>query len=200
VVLKGVNACLKGCSRLEVVGEARDGLEAVSQARSLAPDLVLMDLEMPQMNGLEAVETLRKQMPRIKVLMLSAFANPEYLRAAVHSGADGYLLKDAKPEQLIQAIDAIVRGESVFPAPPVPHPASAQAAEPQLSTREREVLILIAEGLTNHQIAARFKLGVRTVETHRQAVMRKLGIHSIAGLTRFAVACGLVAVAEGATR
>jgi two-component system nitrate/nitrite response regulator NarL len=158
-----------------------------------------MDLEMPQMNGIAAVEALRKEMPQIKVLMLSSFGNPEYVRAAVHSGANGYLLKDAEPEELIRAIDAIDRGESFFsPAPPAPKQTYSGTFGPQLSRREKEVLILIAEGFSNQEIAARFDLGVRTVETHRQALMRKLDIHTIAGLTRFAVARGLVSVAETA--
>jgi two-component system, NarL family, nitrate/nitrite response regulator NarL len=193
VVLSGMKACLKSYSHLEVVGEARNGLEAVKQARTLVPDLVLMDLEMPQMNGLAAIEILRKELPQLKVLILSSFGNPEYVRAAVQSGVHGYLLKDAEPEELIRAIDVVDQGGTFFSVPPSARRTSVPSgARQHLSKRETEVLVLIASGLSNQEIATRLHLGVRTVETHRQALMRKLDIHSIAGLTRFAVARGLI--------
>jgi two-component system, NarL family, nitrate/nitrite response regulator NarL len=201
VVLNGMKACLKGYSHLEVVGEARNGLEAIKQARTLVPDLVLMDLEMPQMNGLAAIEILREEMPQLKVLILSSFGNPEYVRAAVQSGAHGYLLKDVEPREIIRAIDVVDQGGTFFSVRPLPRRTGVpNGARPLLSKRETEVLVLIASGLSNQEIATRFSLGVRTVETHRQALMRKLDIHSIAGLTRFAVARGLISADTAPTQ
>lgn len=195
VVLRGLSASLRTYTHLEVLGEARDGLEAVNQARKLVPDVVVMDYDMPLLNGLAATETLQRKAPQVRVLILSAFGNPEYVRAAAQSGARGYLLKDSPIPNLIEAIETIHRGECYFSSglgKAAVRPCGPAQLGPKLSKREQDVLTLIAEGFTTSEIAARFAIGSRTVETHRQGLMRKLDIHSVAGLTRYAVARGLV--------
>ncbi len=201
VVRKGLRTCLTVQEQVLVVGEAGDGHEGVRKAKELLPDVVLMDIDMPGLNGLSATELLRKENPSIKVLILSMHRHPEYVVRILQSGARGYVLKEAAPEELVRAIQAVQAGETFF-SPEIarlalnqfvhgkgeaPHPA-------QLSNREREVLVTIAEGLSNKEIASRLGVGVRTVETHRERIMRKLNIHSVAGLTKFAIANGLVSL------
>jgi two-component system nitrate/nitrite response regulator NarL len=201
VVRQGLSCCLALNQQIKVVGEASDGQEALLKAKELSPDVVLMDVEMPKLNGLAAMELLRKENPRLKVLILSVNRDPEYVLRILRSGAHGYLLKESSPEEWVRAIQAVDAGETFF-TPDLtrscmnqlanrtgegPHPA-------QLSNREREVVIAIAEGLSNKEIACRLDIGVRTIETHRERIMRKLNIHSVAGLTRFAVMRGMVGI------
>jgi len=203
VVRRGIVSCLSRHASLEVVGEAADGEEALCKARELVPDVLLTDIDMPQMTGLAVTETLHKEMPQIKVLMLSSDTNAEFVLRCARSGANGYILKQASPEEYILAIETVHAGQSFF-SPDVANMAlnqlvrgKEQSPDPSdLSNREREVLTYIAEGLSNKEIACRLNIGTRTVETHRERMMRKLDIHSIAGLTRFAVAKGLVAMPE----
>jgi two-component system, NarL family, nitrate/nitrite response regulator NarL len=200
VVRKGISYCLAQYPHLEIVGEASDGVEAVRKARELSPDIILMDIDMPRMSGLAATEALRRELPQIKVLILSMFSNTDFVVRIIQSGASGYVLKESATEELVKAIDTVANGETFF-SPTVARLALNQfvrgaTEEPNsssLSNREREVLILVAEGLSNKEISTRLDVGVRTVETHRERIMRKLDIHSIAGLTRFAIAKGLVA-------
>jgi two-component system nitrate/nitrite response regulator NarL len=198
VVRKGIGACLARHGHLQIVGEAADGQEAVAKAKELRPDLVLMDIDMPLVSGLAATEQLRKELPEIKVLVLSMHNHPDYVVRILQSGARGYVLKEAPPEQLLTAIETVHSGQAFF-SPGVARVALeqfirgvGQTPEAQLSRREREVLIQIAEGLSNKEIATLLRVGVRTVETHRERIMRKLDIHSVAGLTRFALAQGLI--------
>ncbi len=199
VVRRGLSVCLARQEHFQIVGEAADGQEAISKARELSPDIVLMDVDMPQMNGLTASEILRKELPRTKVLILSMHSHSDYVLRILQSGARGYVLKNASPEELVKAIETVHAGESYF-SPDVARVALNQfvrgAGEgpqiSQISNREREVLIAIAEGLSNKEIACRLNVGVRTIETHRERIMRKLNIHSVAGLTKFAIAKGLV--------
>jgi two-component system nitrate/nitrite response regulator NarL len=201
VVRKGISHCLGRHPQFEIVGEAANGQEAVAKARQLLPDLVLTDIDMPELNGLALTETLHKELPRIKVLILSMHRQPEFIVRIVRSGAAGYVLKDAPTEELIQAIEAVHLGQSFF-SPDVASLALKQFVQghgdgpnaSSLTNREREVLTLISEGLGNKEIASRLGVGVRTVETHRERVMRKLDIHSVAGLTRFAISSGLVSL------
>ncbi len=201
VVRKGLQSCLAKLERLRIVGEAADGDEAVKKAMTLAPDVVLMDLSMPRLNGLAATEILRRDAPSIKILVLSVHNNRDYIFRIIQAGAHGYVSKEASPEELLHAIECVHRGETFFT------PEIAQAAlqhlvqnggkkEPftQLTGREREVLVLIAEGQSNKEIANRLGIGVRTIETHRERIMRRLDIHSVAGLTKFAIANGLVSL------
>ena len=200
VVRKGISSCLARHEHLQIVGEAADGQEAVRKARELAPDIILMDIDMPHMNGLAVTELLRKEMPRIKVLILSMHSNTEYVMRIIQSGASGYVLKDAATDELVRAIETVNGGEAFF-SPEVARAAlnkyvrgGADSAAGQLTNREREVLIQIAEGLSNKEIASKLGVGVRTVETHRERIMRKLNIHSVAGLTKFAISKGLVSL------
>ena len=199
VVRQGLVACLERIDNLAIVGEARDGFEAVSLCRQCKPDLVLMDIAMPRMSGLAAAEMLRRELPQIKVLILTMHTTGEYVKRVLQCGAIGYVLKDSSPENLALAIEAVYRGEPYF-SPEIAGlalgqfvrgPAGESASE-CLTCREREVLIQIADGFSNKEIACRLGVGVRTVETHRERIMRKLDIHSAAGLTRYALARGLV--------
>jgi two-component system nitrate/nitrite response regulator NarL len=199
VVRKGLSSCLAHSGQVVIVGEATDGQEALRKAKELAPDLVLMDIEMPLLNGLTAADILRKENPAVKVLLLSMHNDSDFVLRILQSGARGYILKQAPTEELIKAIEMINAGETYF-SQDVARLALNQFVRGQsdgphagqISAREREVLIAIAEGLSNKEIACRLGVGVRTVETHRERIMRKLNIHSIAGLTRFAIAKGLV--------
>jgi two-component system nitrate/nitrite response regulator NarL len=200
VVRRGISACLARHANLLIVGEAANGQEALRKAKELSPDVILMDIDMPQMSGLVATEVLRKELPQIKVLILSMHAHSEFVMRIIQSGARGYVLKEADPDDLVRAIEAVHGGE-VFFSPDVArmalnqfvrHNGTSEEAVRQITSREREVLIAIAEGLSNKEIATRLGVGVRTVETHRERIMRKLNIHSVAGLTKYAIAKGLV--------
>ena len=202
VVRKGIASCLMQHEHLRIVGEAGDGQEAVRKARDLNPDIVLMDIDMPRMNGLAVTEQLRKELPKIRVLILSMHSNTDYVLRIIQSGARGYVLKEAPAEELVRAIGVVNAGEAFF-SPEVAHAALNQYVRgtgvsgvkvAQLTNREREVLIHIADGLSNKEIAGHLGVGVRTVETHRERIMRKLNIHSVAGLTKFAISQGLVSL------
>lgn len=200
VVRKGINSCLARHEHLQIVGEASDGVEALKKARELMPDIVLMDIDMPEKDGLEVTELLRKELPKIKVLILSMHSNTEYVMRIIQSGASGYILKESPTEELVRAIDIVNTGEAFF-SPEVARAALNKyvrggTADPaaQLTNREREVLVQIAEGLSNKEIANKLGVGVRTVETHRERIMRKLNIHSVAGLTKFAISKGLISL------
>jgi DNA-binding NarL/FixJ family response regulator len=203
VVRKGISACLARHPHLVIVGEAVDGLEAVAKAKALLPDIVLLDIDMPNMNGLDATEVLRRELPQVKVLILSMHQRTEYLLRILQSGARGYVLKAASSEELLKAIETVNAGEAFF-SPEIAHLALNQFVQgngegpnlEKLTHREREVLILVAEGLSNKEIASHLGVGVRTVETHRERIMRKLAVHSVAGLTRLAIAKGLVTLQE----
>lgn len=199
VVRRGIAACLGKISHLNIIGEAGDGQEAFRKIAELSPDVVLMDIDMPNTNGLAVTERLQKEMPHVKVLVLSMHSQSDYVMRILQSGARGYVLKDAPAEELVKAIEAAHNGESYF-SPEVARLALKQfvrggtdgACSASLTPREREVLTQIAEGLSNKEVANLLGVGVRTVETHRERIMRKLNIHSVAGLTRFAIAKGYV--------
>ena len=199
VVRKGLQSCLSRVDRLRLVGEAADGDEALRKALELMPDVVLLDISMPRRNGLAVTQVLRKEAPKVKVLILSVHNNKEYIFRIIQAGAHGYVSKEASPEELLHAIECVYAGETFF-SPEIAQAALSQLvtnggkAEPfsQLTSREREVLVLIAEGQSNKEIASRLGIGVRTIETHRERIMRRLDIHSVAGLTKFAIANGLI--------
>lgn len=201
VVRKGLHSCLANRDNLKIVGEASNGTEALQKVKELDPDVVLMDINMPGMDGLEVTETLRKDSPRTRVLVLSVHDTREYVMRIVKAGARGYVLKDTPPEELVQAIETVNAGEAYF-SPSVArialnqYVAESDSNSPltRLSEREREVLVQIAEGKSNKEIASHLNIGVRTVETHRERIMRKLDIHSVAGLTKFAIANGMVSL------
>ena len=203
VVRKGLASCLAQQEHLAIAGEAGDGLEAVAKARELLPDVVLLDIDMPGMSGLAVSEVLRKELPQVRVLVLSMHHRPEYLHRVLQSGAQGYVLKEAAPEELVKAIETVNAGDAYF-SPEIARMALNRLVHRNgevpdlgaLTNREQEVLVLIAKGLSNKEIACALNVGVRTVETHRERTMRKLDIHSVAGLTRFALAKGLITLRE----
>lgn len=199
VVRKGIASCLSRQTTVEIVGEAVDGREAVRKARELKPDLVLMDINMPHMSGLVVTELLSREQPDTRVLVLSAQGGADYVLRIIQSGARGYVLKDASTEELMRAIETVHNGQTYFSADvarvalnQIVRGQSEAVSTPQLTNREREVLAQIADGLSNKEIASQLGVGVRTVETHRERIMRKLDIHNVAGLTKFAIAKGLV--------
>jgi two-component system, NarL family, nitrate/nitrite response regulator NarL len=199
LVREGLRFCLAQTENVVIVAEAVDGEEAVRKAKTCRPDLVLMDLDMPRMNGLTATDILRKENPQIKVLVLSMLSDAHFVMHLLRSGARGYVLKHAPPEELIHAIEAVAAGGTFFSSD-VAHVALNQIVHGnetdrrlgQISEREREVLIAVAEGLSNKEVACRLGVGVRTIETHRERIMRKLDIHTVAGLTTLAFANGLL--------
>ena len=204
VVRKGLLSCLASKDNLKVVGEAANGNEAVKQVKELMPDIVLMDISMPEMDGLAVTEVLRKDAPQTKVLILSMQSNRDAVLRIIKAGARGYVLKDAPTEELVHAIETVYAGEAHFSGPVAKialnqYVTDADETRPvaKLSDREREVLALIAEGKSNKEIAMHLGIGVRTTETHRERIMRKLDIHSVAGLTKFAIANGISSLEEG---
>ncbi len=199
IVRHGIRMCLTLQGKIQIVGEAGDGREALFLTRELKPDVVLMDIDMPHMDGLVVTRLLRREMPQVKVLIFSMYSNAEYALRIIQCGARGFVLKEASSEEIVRAIEAVHSGAAHF-SPDVARVALNQVVHSKgktaglspLSNREREVLQHLAEGESNKEIAGLLGIGVRTVETHRERIMRKLDIHSIAGLTRFAIAQGMV--------
>jgi len=204
VVRQGLRALLDAEPDINVVGEADSGRQAVQLATTLHPDVVVMDIAMPLLNGLESTRQISKQVPSSRVLILSSYSDDEYVHQSTEAGAAGYLLKQSAATDLVNAIREIHKGKSCF-SPAISKRLMEQYRQTLLNgvlvtkrigvltSREREVLQLIAEGKLNKQIAGELNLSIKTVEKHRQALMNKLGIHEIAGLTRYAIAKGIVA-------
>lgn len=199
LVREGIRQAL-AAPGFEVVDEAADGAEGLSKARRHHPDVVLLDISLPGENGLRTAARLRTEVPASRILMLSVYDQPEYVMEAVRVGAHGYLLKDTMPTDLRDAIKTVVTGGTRFDSVlsggrvPSPPPVRNDMLErlDQLTRREREVLIGIAGGKTNKEIAAGLGLSPRTVESYRESLIRKLGIPSVAGLTKFALDAGLL--------
>lgn len=203
IVLEGIKLHLAAQPEFIVVGEATSGVEAIPAAANLQPDVILMDISMPHQNGIAAMSQLRRRAPRAKILVLSMHKNREYITQMVRLGARGYLLKDIAPSELTRAIKEVHAGEVCF-SPSVSRvlleevvssdseAGGPSPSPPQLTCREREVLVQIAEGYSNKNIAHQLGVSVRTIETHRERIMRKLEIHSVAGLTKYAIAQGMV--------
>lgn len=203
VVREGLRVLLESEADLQVIGEAGTGRDAVRMARDLRPDVVVMDIAMPGLNGLEATRLILKEAPGSRVLILSAHGDEGYLEQAVSLGAAGFLLKQESAHVLSEAIRRIAKGAACFsqalsrrvgePLGAVPDPSRAKPRRrASLTSREVEVLQLIAEGRANKQIAAELGISVKTVEKHRQRLMARLGIHETASLTRYAVAAGII--------
>ncbi|MGH7644646.1 MAG: response regulator [Gemmatimonadales bacterium] len=201
VVREGIRSVLVAQPGFRVVGAAADASEALALAERHEPDVVLLDITMPGESGLTVASRLRDLLPATRVLVLSMHDRTEYVLEAVRAGASGYLLKDASPATLREAVGAVHRGEAYF-CPVIARRLSAalrgeleaeqrRGTVGRLTPREREVLLRIASGRTNKQIAAELSISPRTVETHRESLMRKLRIHTVAGLTRFAIDAGL---------
>ncbi len=200
LVRAGLRKLLESIDHVEVVGEADSGLALLALAEKLQPDLVLMDISMPGLNGLEATARIVQSWPNMRVVILSMHQNEEYVRQALRHGAVGYLLKDAAPMELDLAIRAVRRGET-FLSPAVSHGVLSDYVQrlrteetpgDPLTPRQREVLTLIAEGRSTKEIARLLDLSIKTVDTHRAQMMRQLDIHEVAGLVRYAMRTGLI--------
>lgn len=200
LVRAGMRALLQKIEGIEVVSDVGDGWEAIKSVQADAPDLVLMDIAMPGLNGLDATSRIVKEAPTTKVILLSMYANEEYFQQALQSGASGYLLKGAELAELELAIRTVGKGETYLTPAVAKYAIQAYRAKPdgisgplaRLSLRQREILQLLAEGHTTKDIAHRLNLSVKTVETHRAQVMERLEIHDVPGLVRFAMRVGLI--------
>jgi DNA-binding NarL/FixJ family response regulator len=206
VVREGIRHVLSDAAGFEVVAEAAGGAQALMLAQAHVPDVVVLDITMPGESGLEVAARLTQSMPDVRVLILSMHDQSEYVLEAVRAGATGYVLKDTGPAELRDAVRAVHAGSEFF-SPAVASRLSAAVRGEleqeqrrgrlgQLTVRERDVLVLVADGRTNKEIGAELGISPRTVETHRESIVRKLGIKTVAGLTRFAIESGLVTDTE----
>ncbi|MEM6276340.1 MAG: response regulator transcription factor [Pseudomonadota bacterium] len=193
MVAEGVEAILEGYDDLEIVGVLGTGQAAVDQAADLAPDVILMDLNMPELSGLAATELILEESPQIRILILSMHDSPEYISTALNHGARGYVLKDVPTEEIKTAIDTVMAGGQYLctGAEGAMAPDTADGREP-LTSREQTILLELAQGKSNKGVAGTLGISVRTVETHRKNIKRKLGISSTAGLTRYAMEHGVL--------
>ena len=203
VVRQGLRVLLEAEPDITVVGEAETGRQAVQLARKLAPDVIVMDIAMPNLNGLEATRQITREVPNARLLVLSSYNDDEYVHQVTEAGASGYLLKQTAATDLIKAVREACKGNAFF-SPAISRRLVERYREavlegvpvrkrPNLLTsREAEVLQLIAEGKANKQIAAELSISIKTVEKHRQQVMNKLNIHDVASLTRYAISKGIV--------
>jgi len=203
IVRQGLSALLKADGQFKMVGEARTGREAVELARELRPDVILMDIAMPVLNGLEATKQILTANPAARVLILSAHSDDVYVERMIAAGVAGFLEKQSSAEILTKAIHEIARGKTFFspaiakrlandPNKPRDREGMVKVHGARLTSRESEVLQLVAEGQANKQVAAELGISIKTVEKHRQHLMDKLNIHDTAGLTRYAIAAGVI--------
>jgi DNA-binding NarL/FixJ family response regulator len=203
LVRAGIRALLLEIEGVTIVAEADNGREAVALAKAKTPDLAIMDVSMKELNGIEATAQIREQSPATRVLILSMHATEDFVRRALKAGAAGYIVKESAPMELRMAIEAILRGETYISSRVSKHLVSglvhgrAEVGESSLDSltpRQREILQLIAEGRSTKEIAFGLEVSIKTVETHRAALMERLAIHDIAGLTLYAVRHRLVSV------
>lgn len=200
LVRAGINSLIEGFPGIEVIGEASDGREGLALARRESPDIVLMDIAMPGLNGLEATARLVKSKTGVKVIMLSMYANEEYVLQALRAGASGYLLKEAATSELKSAIDAVARGETYLSKAIsrtviddyLGRLETAKDPLEILTPRQREILQLMVEGNSTRRIAEILHVSTKTVETHRAQLQERLGIYDVPGLVRFAIRVGLI--------
>jgi len=198
LVRSGMRALVEQMRGIDVIGEATDGREALALVERLRPHVVLMDITMPELNGLEAAERLIRARPEVRVVLLSMHADEAYVARAVAVGAHGYVLKSADATELELAIRSAARGQAYL-SPAIARTVTQGgmpdgSGTPPLSPRQREILQLIAEGNATKQIAAKLRLSVKTVETHRAHIMQRLGIRDVPGLVRYAIRMGMVEV------
>ncbi len=195
LVMEGFRACLEAFAHIDVVATATNGKDALALAREHQPDIVVLDINMPELNGLDATELFKEQMPEIKLLILSMHDNKEYVSTALLHGARGYVLKDVSTREIVNAIVAIHHGGTYFSAGVselLMNLQSDPVGSNALTTREQTILLLLADGKSNKEVARELDISVRTVETHRKNLKRKLGIGTTAGLTRYVIESGLV--------
>jgi DNA-binding NarL/FixJ family response regulator len=199
----GIRAILNLHDDIDMVGEASEGQEAIEKTRELSPDVVIMDVAMPDMDGIEATRRIRKESPNVKVIMLTQYNNKEYVLSAIKAGAAGYVPKRALGSELVSAVRAVNRGESfLYPSAAAAlideYRRQAKTADPyeQLTPREREILKLIAEGHTSKEIADKLFISLKTVTGHRTKIMEKLGLRNRTELFKFAVRKGLLTLDE----
>jgi len=203
IVRKGICSLIDGKADIQVVGEAEDGRDAIDKVTALLPDVVIMDITMPHLNGLEATRQIKKMFPQIKILALTMYTNEEYILQILQAGASGYVIKQAAPAELISAIHAVYRGDS-FLSPSISKTIideylrhtvpNVPAEHEKLTDREREVLQLIAEGCSNREIANKLQVSVKTVGVHRTNLMEKLEIHNVTDLVKYALRKGIISL------
>jgi two-component system response regulator NreC len=202
ILREGLKSLLRADPDFDIVGEAEDGRDAIRCVQNLSPDLVLMDLSMPRMNGLDALKEIKKQNPEAKIVILTVHKTEEYVLTTLQAGADGYVLKDATQSELVMAIKNVLMGKRYL-SPGISEKViegylegrkeiKTGSAWDTLTQREREILKLIAEGYKNREIADYLFISLKTVEKHRANLMRKLDLHNAAALTAYAVEKGLV--------
>jgi|CZKP01.1.fsa_nt_gi DNA-binding NarL/FixJ family response regulator len=209
LVRAGIRSLIQNISGVEVIAEANNGRDAIRLIDELVPDLVLLDIAMPELNGLEVISRISKDNTVTKIIILSMHTNEEYVVQALKSGAAGYLLKDSAPNELEIAVNAVMRGETYLSPAISKHVVdnylrriSDVSAEKekgpdifkQLTSRQREILQLIAEGNSTKEIANKLNVSIKTVETHRMQLMDRIGIHDVAGLVRYAIRMGIITV------
>ncbi len=203
IVREGFRKLLDLASDLIVVGEAQDGNQAIFLAKSLKPAVILMDISMPRLNGIEATRHILKDQPGIQIIILSAHSDDAYVHQAVAAGARGFLQKQTSAQEVCRAIRKVTSGESFFSRPiarrmgrpredELSSPGLPRELTPRLTGRELEVLQLIAEGTANKESAAVLGISIKTIEKHREHLMKKLDIHDTAGLTRYAISSGII--------
>jgi DNA-binding NarL/FixJ family response regulator len=200
IVREGIRALIEGENDIKVCAEASDGREVIEQVEKHQPNIVILDITMPRLSGLETLEHIRSKHPGVKTILLSMHADPPMIQNAISLGVDGYVLKNSRSSEILAAIRAVVRGGSYF-SPTVAREIVAQVRDPRpagdqpfsiLSGREREVLHLIAEGFAAKEVAAQLNISTKTVEAHRTSLMRKLGVRKATELVRYAVRHGLI--------
>jgi Response regulator containing a CheY-like receiver domain and an HTH DNA-binding domain len=199
LVLEGIRSVLETFVHIEVVGAVGSAEAALELAQATQPDVVMLDINMPRLSGLDAVELFRERFPKSRLLMLSMHDSREYISTAVMYGASGYILKDVSTGEIVSAIETVAAGGSYFSSGVadvlLDRRARNDAAMP-LTTREQAVLLLLARGRSNKDVAAELDISVRTVETHRKNIKKKLGIATTAGLTRYVIDNGLIGAGE----
>ncbi|MGQ9637781.1 MAG: response regulator [Thermodesulfobacteriota bacterium] len=202
ILREGLKSLLSSSQDFEVIGEASDGREAIQGVEKLKPDLILIDLSMPRMNGMEAIREIRRLSKEVKIIVLTVHKSEEYILATFKAGADGYVLKDSTHEELLIAIKSVLKGKNYI-SPEISDKVlegylegrrrlKSKTAWETLTSREREILKLIAEGYKNKEIAEDLCISVKTVEKHRSNIMEKLNLHNVQALTAFAIEKGLV--------
>lgn len=202
ILREGLKSLLSSSQDFEVIGEAADGREAIQCVEKLKPDLILIDLSMPRMNGMEAIREIRRLSKEVKIIVLTVHKSEEYILATFKAGADGYVLKDSTHEELLIAIKSVLKGKNYI-SPEISDKVlegylegrrrlKSKTAWETLTSREREILKLIAEGYKNKEIAEDLCISVKTVEKHRSNIMEKLNLHNVQALTAFAIEKGLV--------